>query len=183
MLRSVVAAAALIFATLLAESTGASAQNLVPCAQEHGFCRIPYPTRVIYGVPGRGAAVDVAGRGIPCSNEAFGDPVPGVPKRCAYVARGYGGGFEGPVPWQHRARDRRHEEGYGPAGYRAAAYGAAWRTCADENGFCGFRGHKRVRYGARGRYVESVYGGGVGCNNGTFGDPVPGVRKHCQVLD
>ncbi|MCB8819104.1 hypothetical protein [Microvirga rosea] len=175
MLRSVFAALALILAATFTGSTGASAQGLVPCAREHGFCQVPYPTRVVYGVPGREAVVDVRGRGIPCSNEAFGDPAPGIPKRCAYVARGYGGGFEEPRPRPHRDRPRWDED----EEYRAAA----WRTCADEDGFCGFRGSKRVRYGAHGRYAEGVYRSGVGCNNGTFGDPVPGVRKHCQVLD
>ncbi|MBZ6075638.1 hypothetical protein [Microvirga puerhi] len=174
MLRSLLAAAALIFATSLAGTTGAAAQGLVPCAPEHGFCRVPYPTRVIYGVPGRQAVMDVAGRGIPCSNEAFGDPAPGIPKRCAYIARGYGGGFEEPAP-----RPRRDWHGWREATYSEPA----WRTCADENGFCGFRGQKRVRYGAHGRYAEGFYQGGVGCNNGTFGDPMPGVRKQCQVLD
>lgn len=171
MLRSIIATAVLILGAALAGSTAAVAQGLVPCAPEHGFCRVPYPTRVVYGVPGRQVMRDVAGGGIPCSNRAFGDPAPGIPKRCAYIARSAREDFEPPFP--HR-----------PVRWRETEYGGpAWRTCADENGFCGFRGGKRVRYGAHGRYAEGFYRGGVGCNNGTFGDPVPGVPKHCQVLD
>ncbi|QFU15063.1 hypothetical protein [Microvirga thermotolerans] len=177
MLRQAVAAAAFALAVTFAGASGAAAQGLVPCAREHGFCRVPYPTRVVYGVPGREAVMDVAGRGIPCSNEVFGDPAPGIPKRCAYVARSYGGGFERPLPRPHRDWPGRRGE------VQEIYETAAWRTCAGENGFCGFRGVRRVRYGAHGRYAEGVYRGGVGCNNGTFGDPVPGVRKHCQVLD
>jgi len=55
--------------------------------------------------------------------------------------------------------------------------------CAPENGFCDFRGTKRVRYGAGGRFVERVSRGGIPCNNRVFGDPAPGIPKVCQVLD
>ncbi|HVK90291.1 MAG TPA: hypothetical protein VM468_02580 [Mycoplana sp.] len=192
MLRPMVMAAALAAGTFLAGS--ASAQGLVLCADENGFCRLPYPTRVIYGVPGRSAERDVRGGGIPCSNQAFGDPAPGIPKRCAYVARGgrpaYGGGFEEPrfaepPPYGMRGR-------HGPEGYdRRAEYGrpqrydrpARWRMCASENEFCAFQGQMRVRYGAGGRFAEASFRNGVACSNSTFGDVAPGIRKVCQVLD
>src|SRR3977135_3978106 len=64
--------------------------DLVPCAEENGYCRVPYPTRVFYGIPGRVVALDVDQRGIQCSNNTFGDPAPGSNKRGAYVARGDG---------------------------------------------------------------------------------------------
>ncbi|KAA2235158.1 hypothetical protein [Salinarimonas soli] len=158
-MRALVTALALSGAALLAPSAPALAQQtLVPCAREGGFCRVPYPTRVIYGVPGRTRAADVRGRGVECTNEVFGDPAYGVPKRCAYVARrGYDDEDDEPV--------------------------ARWRTCAAEDDYCEFRGRKRVRYGARGRYAEGVFRNGVDCDNDTFGDPLPGVRKSCQVLD
>ena len=73
---------------LLISAPGALAQELVVCAQEQGFCSVPYPTEVIYGVPGRSASRYVSDRGIRCSNEVFGDPAPGAEKACAYVARG-----------------------------------------------------------------------------------------------
>jgi hypothetical protein len=182
MLRPVIVAALAIGTSFIAVP-GAHAQGLVPCAPEHGFCRVPYPTRVVYGVPGRSAARDVAGRGIPCSNDAFGDPAPGIPKRCAYIAHGYGRGEDG--------RSRHYEEQGGWHGgprrdYRGRDRGfdrGAWQICARENGFCSFRGTKRVRYGAGGRFVELMSRGGIGCNNGVFGDPAPGRPKTCQVLD
>jgi hypothetical protein len=155
MLRSAIAVAGLATSIWLgAMPSAALAQSLVPCAQERGFCRVPYPTRVIYGVPGRSTALFVRGRGVPCSNRVFGDPAPGVFKRCAYVARDYG-----------------------------APDALAWRTCAREGGFCAFEGRRRVRYGARGRFVAGVFRDGVRCDNRTFGDPAYGVRKSCQVLD
>jgi hypothetical protein len=160
MVRSVLMATTLCIGVSVSAMSGAYAQpNLVPCAEENGFCRVPYPTRVFYGVPGRNTALDVSGRGIPCSNEFFGDPAPGVLKHCAYLARGV---------------DDPNDEDDIPS----------WRTCARENGFCNFRGHKRVRYGAQGRFVEGIYRNGVDCDNETFGgDPAPGVRKFCQILD
>jgi hypothetical protein len=88
MLRAVLATTVLATGALFGALPEAQAQSLVPCAREHGFCRVPYPTRVIYGVAGRSAEVFVRD-GTPCSNRVFGDPAPGVPKRCAYVARRY----------------------------------------------------------------------------------------------
>jgi hypothetical protein len=121
MLRAVLATAVLVTGTFVGAVPEAQAQSLVPCAREHGFCRVPYPTRVIYGVPGGSAEVFVRDGGVPCSNRVFGDPAPGVPKRCAYVARGYDRGdrwrddgyYRGPPP------PRGYERGYdrGPRGY------------------------------------------------------------------
>ena len=149
---------------LLISAPGALAQELVVCAQEQGFCSVPYPTEVIYGVPGRSASRYVSGRGIRCSNEVFGDPAPGAEKACAYVARGGGRGA------------RRDDRDDGDRG--------RWRTCANENGFCEFRGQRRVRYGRQGRFTEETFRNGVQCNNGAFGgDPAPNVPKVCQVRD
>ena len=86
MLRWMFAALALVVGTAAA-GTDARAQGLVPCAREHGFCRVPYPTEVVYGVRGRRTSIFVRGRGVPCSNDVFGDPAPGVVKRCAFVER------------------------------------------------------------------------------------------------
>lgn len=51
----------------------------------------------------------------------------------------------------------------------------AWWYCAGEGGYC--NKHGRIRYGVNGRYH---YGNGPRhCNNGNFGDPAYGQRKHC----
>jgi len=184
MLRSI-GMAVLVSLGLLAAMPAAFAQDLVPCARENEFCRVPYPTRVVYGVPGRQTALAVSGRGIMCSNPVFGDPARGVPKGCAYLARrfdgrpGYGFHREGT-----RIHDRRPDVFDPDAGYgRPDDERPVWRTCAPENGFCRFAGVRRVRYGIQGRFVEGTYRGGVSCSNGVFGDPVPGRPKLCQVLD
>jgi hypothetical protein len=74
----------------------AAAQRLQFCAEEHGFCRVPYPTTVVYGAGGRRTSREVGGRGIPCHNGAFGDPAPGTPKSCFFVVRGYRGDYDRP---------------------------------------------------------------------------------------
>lgn len=87
MLRTLMATAVLGAVAVLGTPAEAQAQRLIPCARENGFCRVPYPTRVLYGVPGRRAEIFVNGGGVPCSNRVFGDPAPGIVKRCSYVAR------------------------------------------------------------------------------------------------
>jgi hypothetical protein len=117
MFRTIVAMAVLTTGAVLGSASGAQAQSLVPCAREHGFCRVPYPTRVVYGIPGRSTEVFVREGGVPCSNRVFGDPAPGVPKRCAYIARRYDrgdrwrdDGYRGPPP--PRGYERGYDRGY-----------------------------------------------------------------------
>jgi hypothetical protein len=149
--------ASLIFGVLLMSAPAALAQQFVYCAEENGYCRVPYPARVIYGAGGRSASQYVTGRGIACSNRVFGDPAPGNKKTCSYVA-GRGERYDD---------DRR-----------------GWRTCANEDGFCEFRGQRRVRYGRQGRFVEETFRNGTPCSSMAFGnDPAPGVPKVCQILD
>lgn len=157
MFRIIVAAATLVVGTMAAIPAASAQDNLVTCAQEHGYCRVPYPTRVYYGIPGRMTSLDVGDRGIRCSNDVFGDPAPGSFKHCAYEVLG----------------DDPNDPGDPPS----------WRNCARENEFCDFRGRKRVRYGARDRFYEGTYRDGVDCDNATFGDPLVGVVKFCQILD
>lgn len=111
MLRTILAAAVVAGGAMLGTASDAQAQQLVPCARENGFCRVPYPTRVLYGIPGREVEMFVRDRGIPCSNRAFGDPAPGVAKRCAYVARRMDRGWNDDRRGPPRGYDR------GPRGY------------------------------------------------------------------
>jgi hypothetical protein len=62
--------------------------NLIGCAQEGGACRMPYPTNVYFGVPGRTNARPFPQGGmVPCNSQTFGDPAPGQPKSCWYAPR------------------------------------------------------------------------------------------------
>ena len=117
MLRAVLVATAIASGAMLGTLSSAQAQSLVPCAREGGFCRVPYPTRVIYGAPGRGIELFVRGGGVPCSNRTFGDPAPGVAKRCAFVVRG---SDRGPRGYSDRGpRGRGYDDDYRrpPRGY------------------------------------------------------------------
>ena len=51
------------------------------CARENEFCQFRGEATVRYGARGR-YVVRRARDGIPCNNRVFGDPAPGIPKRC-----------------------------------------------------------------------------------------------------
>ena len=121
MLRRLSALAALGLIASLSAAAPASAQGVISCAGEGGFCRVPYPTTVFYGARGRLASRQVNGGGIPCNNNVFGDPAPGIPKSCSFASRGYGG-YNQPRGYERRDRyydDRRYDDRryYGPRGY------------------------------------------------------------------
>ena len=62
--------------------------NLIGCAQEGGVCRMPYPTNVYFGVPGRtNGRPFPQGGAVPCNSQTFGDPAPGQAKSCWYAPR------------------------------------------------------------------------------------------------
>ena len=63
----------------------------------------------------------------------------------------------------------------------AAVSTAQWTFCAAENGACIFTGGQTVRYGAGDRFTSKVFDWAASCSNATFGDPAPGVAKHCEV--
>ena len=53
----------------------------IVCAREHGYCSFQGPAIVRYGAGGR-FVTRRAVNGIPCNNQVFGDPYPGVEKAC-----------------------------------------------------------------------------------------------------
>jgi len=109
MLPAVLVSAAIATGSMLAATSATQAQEMVRCARENGFCRVPYPTRVIYGARGWSTERFVQGRGIPCSNQFFGDPAPGVAKSCSYVVR-----YERRRPRRWHDEFREAPPGYGP---------------------------------------------------------------------
>jgi len=77
----------------------------------------------------------------------------------------------------YRERDYRDERWRGGDMRR----GGGGVVCANEGGFCAFRGEAIVRYGARGVYVSRRARNGIPCNNRVFGDPIYGIGKHCII--
>jgi hypothetical protein len=65
----------------------------------------------------------------------------------------------------------------------AADPSPTWTFCANEGATCAFTGTKQVRYGANGTYTVRTVTGSVACTNATFGDPLFGVVKHCDVAE
>jgi len=64
----------------------------------------------------------------------------------------------------------------------AVASATSYVACATENGTCNFSGPAQVRYGANNTYAYKSATNSIGCNNATFGDPVPGVVKSCSYV-
>jgi hypothetical protein len=73
---------AAVAAAILAWSPLAYAQGWQRCAPEGGFCRAPAGAVIHYGREGTFAHRRSPPGGLPCNNEVFGDPLPGVPKVC-----------------------------------------------------------------------------------------------------
>jgi hypothetical protein len=137
------------------------------CANEGGQCRVPGPALVRYGANGRYAERSV-NQSIPCHNGAFGDPIEGMPKQCAYRRDTGGPGNPNPNP------------GWEGGGHTS---GLPWTACAREGESCNFRGAGMLRYGANGRYAYREAFNGLRCDNNAFGvDPAPGGPKRCEIL-
>jgi hypothetical protein len=62
-----------------------------------------------------------------------------------------------------------------------AAATTNWTFCANERESCSFTGTAVVRYGANGNYLYTVASNGIECRNFTFGDPILGTVKHCDI--
>jgi hypothetical protein len=73
---------AAVAAAVLAWSQLAYAQGWQHCATEGGFCRAPAGAVVHYGREGSFFHRRSPPGGLPCGNEVFGDPIPGVHKEC-----------------------------------------------------------------------------------------------------
>ncbi len=135
------------------------------CASEGGRCSFSGSATVWYGAGNRGTS-RTATNGINCDNGTFGDPAPGVVKAC-YVS-----GITRPTP----APTPRPIQP--PVITPTSSFG---QKCADEGGRCSFNGSATVWYGAGNKGTSRTATNGINCDNGTFGDPIPGVAKACYV--
>ena len=126
------------------------------CAWEDERCNFSGTADVAYGANGTFARRTGVRNGIDCNNGVFGDPLPGVRKAC-YI-RTVNSGQPDYTP---------------PSGYT---------FCAWEDERCRFGGTADMAYGANGTFVyRTGVRNGIDCNNGVFGDPLPGVRKACYI--
>jgi hypothetical protein len=57
-----------------------------------------------------------------------------------------------------------------------------YNYCTNEGSRCQFDGTMDVAYGNNGQYIyQYAVSGGIDCNNGVFGDPIPNVSKACYT--
>ena len=130
------------------------------CATEGQQCTFTGSKDVRYGANGTYTAPRTFSAPVSCSNTVFGDPVPGVAKRCEL--RDASSTTPPPPP--------------PPA--------SEWTVCASEGQQCTFTGSKDVRYGANGTYTAPrTFSAPVSCSNAVFGDPLRGVAKRCELRD
>ncbi len=131
------------------------AQTWQDCAAEGGTCRVKGAARVRFGAQGQYAYAPMRDA-VSCNVKTFGDPLPGMPKRCEVLVRGAGLPSAGVLP--------------------------GWQACAPEGGDCTVQGRAEVRFGAAGRYAIRTVSDRVACTVASFGgDPYPNRVKQCDV--
>ncbi len=139
---------------LLGVAAPAQAAGWRQCANEGQVCQLDGRGVVRYGVDGQWSTRSMSGA-VVCSNDLFGDPAPQQPKRCEVRDNGFGGGGGGSS--------------------------AGWVFCAPEGETCHVRGSAEVRFGADRQYTTRRAFGSVRCDVESFGDPIYGQTKHCEV--
>ena len=175
------------------ESSGGGASRFGPDSRPvrsgKRFLPRPYPTQVVYGVPGRGPRRGRRAR-CPMLERRFRRPgsrifrtlrLPGAGLRRA----GRGGRGRGREPYRGRPpralpRRSRHTA---PATRATATTLPPGAPAPPRTAIAISAASKRVRYGVRGRFVEGTFRNGTACSNSVFGDPVPGQPKLCQALN
>jgi parallel beta-helix repeat protein len=66
-------------------------------------------------------------------------------------------------------------------GFDATVTSTAWTHCGWEGETCKVSGTQQVRYGANGSYFYKSVTNAIACANTTWGDPMSGIRKSCDV--
>lgn len=141
------------------------------CAQEGEVCRFRGPRVVRFGADGAYNFRREVGQ-IDCSVEEFGDPVYGVRKKCQ--VRG-----EADRPG-HGPRDDRNPGVAAPHG-QDRRDANRWAYCADEGSSCTPSMPTLIRYGVPGNYHYRHVTGTIRCDARSFGDPIQGVKKTCEI--
>jgi hypothetical protein len=91
-----------------------------------------------------------------------------------------GGGGGGSAPAASAAQSTAASAANVTPVFTGAAGADGWTQCAAEGEVCTTPGARQVRYGVDGKYLYQNVSGPVGCNNGSFGDPIYGMVKSCQ---
>ena len=128
------------------------------CASEGGVCSFTGTRQVRYGANNSFSTLTATGS-IACSNNVFGDPMPGVVKTCQYSSTSTTTSTPAPAP---------------------TPVVETWTGCGAEGATCSFTGTREVRYGASGVFASKIVAGATACTNAVFGDPITGTVKSCS---
>ena len=143
--------------------SGYSYLDWIGCSGENGTCYVDGVKTVRYGTGGYYSYAN-ANNAIYCSNTVFGDPIYGAVKTCS---------FKNTTVKQVSTLNANCPVG--------TTEKNIWITCSGEGGTCSVPGTQVVRYGGNGSYYyKQNVSGSVSCNNNTFGDPAPNVKKGCS---
>jgi hypothetical protein len=149
---------------LLGVATPAQADGWRVCAKEGHVCQLDGRGVVRYGVDGQWSSRVLSGE-VMCDNDVFGDPAPHEHKRCEVRDNGGGGGSQNAFGF----------------GHNNSGGNAGWVFCAAEGETCHLRGSAEVRFGADRNYTVRRANGSIRCDVESFGDPIYGQTKHCEV--
>lgn len=186
-------------------NANAQSEQWEECAQEGGECSFSGTKQVRYGIDDQwneGIFTNTVG----CNNAVFRDPAPGRRKRCEILAsaipwttcaaEGGACSFEGTkvvrygknATWTSAifsgsvsCNNSVFGDPLPGVGKECQTTEVEWVKCADENQTCDFTGRKIIRYGKNSSWYEAEFVGGVLCSNSTFGDPIQGTFKQCEI--
>ena len=177
----------------------------VECAGENGNCSFSGAAIVKYGANSSWYYKQV-NNSIGCNNGTWGDPLHGTYKRCYFLRDNFWREcakengvcrFSGTAIVKYgdgnrlAARQVTDSVECNNSKFGDPAHGiykscmvrigpTFWVQCAGENQACNIPGQNIIRYGANEIFSYKIVEGNINCNNGTFGDPVPGVVKKCS---
>jgi hypothetical protein len=72
---------------------------------------------------------------------------------------------------------------FSPVAAQTPPADTSWTFCVAEGSICNFSGTKTVRFGANGTYDYKTATGSIPCSDNGFTDPLPGVRKSCDIAN
>jgi hypothetical protein len=142
------------------------------CAVEGKVCRFRGSKVVRFGARGS-YFYRTESREVPCTLQAFGDPVPDVVKHCQFKDDRQ----ERDGDSDQNQRDDRGSRPFGAGGRDANR----WQACGQERSLCRVSSPTVVRYGVEGNYHYRHIENEVACSNTQFGDPAPGRAKSCDA--
>ncbi len=163
------------------------------CGGEGDNCEAPIPAIVRYGANDIYVSQSVADV-VSCTNDSFGDPVPGVVKHCDYALSDQtdfdGDGVVDRDDAFPADPTETHDSDGDGIGDNSDPFpndaenspGANWVHCAIEGFTCNVPANSIVRYGANNQYVFRQVAESIEYSNSVFGDPVPGVFKSCSYI-